>query len=265
MMHHSTRRKFLASLATAPAIAAPADRFHLIAHRGGIVGEHHAENSPASVQAAIERGYWMIEVDIRRSRDGHPVIQHDPDFRRYYGDPRAVSELSWSEMQRLRANPGSTPPLDFKQLCEMCAGRIRLMLDIKGDDHPDEFYAGLERTMRDHDLLRTAYTLGGDRIKSFFRGKLLLSAQRDALRAAAARGEDVAGTYFLFELGSVLDREAVDLCRRLGVTPVAALNTFRYEMEGIDHWKGAERDAVKLRPLGVRHYQIDSLYDRLFV
>jgi glycerophosphoryl diester phosphodiesterase len=56
------------------------DRIHLIAHRGGIVDDTHPENSPASVEAAIQRGYWMLEVDIRRTRDGRAVVQHDANF-----------------------------------------------------------------------------------------------------------------------------------------------------------------------------------------
>ena len=37
----------------------------IIAHRGGVVGDEFAENSPASLEAAVDRDYWMIEVDIR--------------------------------------------------------------------------------------------------------------------------------------------------------------------------------------------------------
>lgn len=37
----------------------------IIAHRGGVVGDEHAENSPAALRTAIDRDYWMIEVDIR--------------------------------------------------------------------------------------------------------------------------------------------------------------------------------------------------------
>jgi hypothetical protein len=54
--------------------AETAGRYRLIAHRGGIVDESHAENSPGSIEAAIKRGYWMLEVDIRRTRDGEPIL-----------------------------------------------------------------------------------------------------------------------------------------------------------------------------------------------
>jgi glycerophosphoryl diester phosphodiesterase len=102
------RRKFIA---LAPAVGGtlfsqPARQYYLIAHRGGIVDTLHAENSPGSIQAAIDRGYWMLEVDIRRTKDGEPILQHDPDFKRFYEDARRVEDMTWAEVQRLRSKPG---------------------------------------------------------------------------------------------------------------------------------------------------------------
>jgi hypothetical protein len=48
------------------------------------------------------------------------------------------------------------------------------------------------------------------------------------------------------------------------VTPVAAINTFRYTESKRDEQKGAEEDVARLKQLGVVHYQIDSRYEPLF-
>ena len=79
------------------------------------------------------------------------------------------------------------------------------------------------------------------------------------------RGEDVARNYFLFELGSELHEPSLELCRKHGVTPVAAINTFRYTMAKRDETKGPEEDVARLKKLGVLDYQIDSRYDYLFL
>jgi len=260
-----TRRQALVLGAAASLTSAAAEKPFLIAHRGGVVGNEHAENSPASVEAAIRRGYQMIEVDIRRTKDGRAIVQHDPTFKRFFGVDRPVEDMTWDEITKLRATPGNTRPMDFAELCTRCADRIRLMLDIKSESFPDAFYVDLESTLRRHNLLANAYTLGGAKVKSIFKGKLKLSANRNDIKSAISRGEKVADLYYLFELGSVLDAEAVALCRAHNVTPVAALNTFRYEIEKIDHWAGARRDISKLNALGVNDFQIDSIYDSLLL
>lgn len=261
-----TRRTLLGAAATACLSAAELDpAYKLIAHRGGIVDGEHPENSPGSLEAAIARGYWMIEVDIRRTKDGEPILQHDANFKRFYGDERLVEQMTWAEVSRLRSNPGGTKPIHFQEACAMCEGRVRLMLDLKSADWPEEFYNNLGNVMERHNLLATAYMLGGGTRPATFLGpKCFQSANTARLQAAIGRGEDVKSRYFLFELASELSPETFALCRRYGVTPVAGINTFRYTMAKRDEWKGPEEDATRLKALGVRHYQIDSRYDGLF-
>lgn len=262
-----TRRAFLSTAIGATCLSAaeldPA--YKLIAHRGGVVDDQHPENSPSSLEAAIARGYWMVEVDIRRTKDGEPVLQHDDNFQRFDGDSRKVEDMTWSEVSRLRAKPGGAKPIHFRDACAMCEGKIRMMLDIKGTTWPEDFYVQLGATMEAHNLLSTAYMLGGgSRPASIIGPKCFQSANATRLREAIGRGEDVKSRYFLFELASELSPETFALCQKHGVTPVAAINTFRYTMAKRDEWKGPEEDATRLKSLGVRHYQIDSRYDSLF-
>jgi glycerophosphoryl diester phosphodiesterase len=263
------KKKHLAFVAVAvlallawPGPAPSAGPEYLIAHRGGIVDERFAENSPGAVKAAIERGYWMIETDIWESKDGRLVVQHDPSFRRFFNENRPVTEMTWSEIERLKANPGGTRPMQFHELTALCRGKISLMLDVKGASHSKQFYESMEKSLRETGLLKTTYVLGSSESKTFFRGKAFLSIDRKALRAAAQRGENVASLYFLMELGSQLDQETVEMANKLGVTVVGALNQFRYEMAKQDHLLGAQQDILKLRKLGVRYFQIDSIYDQ---
>lgn len=257
-----TRRDIL--LLTPAALAAPPP-LRLIAHRGGIVDQSHPENSPVSIQAAIDRGYWMIEVDIRATKDGEPVLQHDPTFQRFYGVNRRIEDMTWNEVKQLRANPGGSHPIHFQEACRMVQGKIRLMLDIKTSTMPDLFYQNLAESMQRANLLQGAYLLGGDRWRKYFAaGGALESANRKALTAAANRGEDLPKRYFLFELGSDFDQPTVDQCRQWRVEPVAAINTFRYTMAKRDEWQGPVEDIARLLRLGVRSYQIDSMYEPIF-
>lgn len=241
--------------------AARADEtIKLIAHRGGVVEGDLAENTLPALEAAIDRSYWMIEVDVQESKDGHTVVHHDRDFRRFYGVPRPLAEMTWDEIRKLRTKPGGARPLDFGEFAAACRGRMRLMVDTKGPDHPEEFYQAMERALIENDLLRTAYFIGTAESKAYFKGKSRISVDREKLKAAIARGEDVGRLYFLFEHGRVLDEATVRLARKAGVPVVPSVNVFHYL--GRDHMKAAEADIRRLLALEVTQYQIDSVYEK---
>ncbi len=270
-----SRRQFLRAIAAAPPLMRTTfvldseiqggkrtGDVYLIAHRGGVVDDQHPENSVSSLEAAIARGYWMLEVDVRRSRDGQAVMQHDPTFERFYGDPRRVDEMTWNEISQLRAQPGGHRPITFDELCQRCGGRIRLMLDIKGTSFPDEFYRRMIDSLRTHNLLETTYCLTADRVHVLTDGVARRAMNREALAAAVARGEPVAARNYLFELGRRLDDAALELCRKHDVIAVAAINAFRYEQAKEAPLHGARSDIERLRAMGVQYYQIDSMFDR---
>lgn len=240
-------------------------QYKLIAHRGGVVDAEHPENSPGSIEAAITRGYWMLEVDIRRTRDGEPILQHDAGFQRFYGNPGKVTEMTWAEIGRLRATPGGHEPIHFREACKMCAGRIRLMLDIKSAEYPEDFYIALRKHLERHDLLRSTYVLrtGGERAAKHIGSYCFRSIESGPLREAIARGEDVQTRYFLFEQASAIQKESVDLAHKHGLVSAAAMNTFRYRMAKRDEELGPKEDFLRATSIGVRHFQMDSRHEHL--
>ena len=59
-------------------------KFHLIAHRGGVVEGKNLENSLAALDEAIKRGYTGAEIDVRQSKDGKLFLYHNRTFERDY-------------------------------------------------------------------------------------------------------------------------------------------------------------------------------------
>jgi glycerophosphoryl diester phosphodiesterase len=234
-----------------------------IAHRGGVVDEHYQEHSLRSIEEAIRRGYWMLEADVRRTRDGHPIVHHDPTFARYYGDPRPVAELTWEEAGRLRSQRDGQPPLDFEQFAAACRGRTRLMLDVKVEDASESFYKTLEEALVRHALLDSAYLIGSDAAKKHFGERVKVSVNSGGLRDTIARQEDVSRRCFVFGIAAEIDEATVRLAQQHGVDVVPAVNTFRYR--AANPMQRAARDVQRLRSLGVTRFQIDSVYEPLFL
>lgn len=243
------------------AAAEQAVRFQrLIAHRGGVVNEQHREHSFEGLKAAIDRGYWMVEVDVRETKDGLPIVHHDHDFQRYYHHPGKVNEMTWDEIEQLRSDPGDRPPILLSDFAARCQGRIRLMLEIKGPAHDQAFYSSIERILSQNKLLNETYMLGIPEAKQFFRGKLRTSIQREGLRESYAAGEDVARLYFLFEGAHLLDEQTVAFACKSCVPVVAAINKHHYQ--GEEPKQHAYNDLTRMKGLGITTLQIDSIYDR---
>lgn len=79
-----------------------------IAHRGGSLEAE--ENTAEAFAHAVTLGYRHIETDVRATADGVVVVHHDPTFARMFGDPRAVADLTWDQVSRLRTKGGAQVP-----------------------------------------------------------------------------------------------------------------------------------------------------------
>jgi glycerophosphoryl diester phosphodiesterase len=70
-----------------------------IAHRGDPVG--HRENTLPAFAAALAQGADMIELDLRRTRDGAIVVLHDQSLLRLWEREASVGDLDLSELAGL--------------------------------------------------------------------------------------------------------------------------------------------------------------------
>ena len=233
----------------------------LVAHRGGVVSAEIPENSRAAIEAAIERGYWMIEVDLQETRDGAIVVHHDDNFRRFYGHPGKVAEMTRAEIEELRMQANGEPPLFLDELVELARGRVRLMLDWKTRSPTASALPDLEAALRQADLLSTSDVIGTSQARAHFVGKARVGRRLEQIEQAADRGEDVAARYFLFEHGRDLTARDLLRARELGVAVVPSVNLFHYD--DLERREAAARhDLERLRAMGVEQFQIDAVYDR---
>jgi glycerophosphoryl diester phosphodiesterase len=79
-----------------------------IAHRGEPV--EHIENTLPSFQAAVSAGADMVEVDVRLTSDGVPVLLHDASLQRIWGPSRDIVELTADEVAAVRGPGGARIP-----------------------------------------------------------------------------------------------------------------------------------------------------------
>jgi glycerophosphoryl diester phosphodiesterase len=99
-----------------------------IAHRGDPISAR--ENTLPAFACAVQKGADMVEIDLRRTRDGEIVVLHDPTLTRLWGLEKKVADLDLSAVQALGSGSERIPTL--RQVLRDIP--VPLMVDFTGDD-----------------------------------------------------------------------------------------------------------------------------------
>ncbi|MCM2432407.1 glycerophosphodiester phosphodiesterase family protein [Agrobacterium rosae] len=103
-----------------------------IAHRG-----YHDqnklvwENTLTAFSRAIEAGF-AIECDLQLASDSVPVVFHDDEMTRLTGIKGDVRERTSGELGLLSVGQTKDKVPTLKQLLKLCAGKVPLVLELKG-------------------------------------------------------------------------------------------------------------------------------------
>jgi glycerophosphoryl diester phosphodiesterase len=102
-----------------------------IAHRGlhdasaGVI-----ENTAAAFSAAMAAGYG-IETDLQVSADGEAMVHHDDALGRLTDGKALLADLTAAQIRKVRFKASSAHVLTLGELCDLVAGRVTLLLELK--------------------------------------------------------------------------------------------------------------------------------------
>ncbi|WP_328432160.1 glycerophosphodiester phosphodiesterase [Streptomyces sp. NBC_00453] len=96
-----------------------------VAHRGDPYRVR--ENTIDSLRSALDQGADAVEIDVRLTKDGVPVLLHDATLKRLWEHERPLASLSADEVRGL--TDGRVPTLAEALAA---ADGTRLMLDLPG-------------------------------------------------------------------------------------------------------------------------------------
>ena len=96
-----------------------------VAHRGAPY--HARENTLHSLRTALELGADAVEIDVRLTRDGVPVLLHDETLKRLWEVDRPVLALTAAELSEVTAERVPTLAAALA-----ATGDSRVMLDLPG-------------------------------------------------------------------------------------------------------------------------------------
>lgn len=109
----------------------------VVAHRG--LGYLAPQNTLSAVRAAVVMGVDMVEVDVRLTADGVPVLLHDADVDSTTNGTGDVVAMTLSQVQALEITHNDELVGDFsceriptfREMLGLATGRIDIMVDLK--------------------------------------------------------------------------------------------------------------------------------------
>ena len=76
---------------------------HWVAHRGDC--ENHIENTLESIQAAIDNGIKLIEIDIQLTQEGFPIVFHDNNLKRMFNINTSIAKIRFEDIHQQSLQP----------------------------------------------------------------------------------------------------------------------------------------------------------------
>lgn len=102
----------------------------VVAHRGA--SSTYPENTLEAFEAAIELGAPVVELDVRLSADGVPVVMHDPDVSRTTHGTGFVHDLRADDLVALAPrDDGAAHIPTLRRALSLLSGRAGVALEIK--------------------------------------------------------------------------------------------------------------------------------------
>lgn len=120
----------------------------VVAHRGA--SSTHPENTLESFGAALEAGAEIVELDVRLTADGVPVVMHDADVSRTTDGSGYVHDLMFAQVKRLNAGRAWDVRAEVPSLLEvldLVGRRGGVNLEIKNIPGQPGFEADRERVV----------------------------------------------------------------------------------------------------------------------
>jgi glycerophosphoryl diester phosphodiesterase len=135
----------------------------IVAHRGA--SAYEPENTLRAIEKAIELGADMVEVDVRRSKDGHIVVIHDDSVDRTTNGKGYVRKMTLEELKKLDAGKGERIPT-LQEVIGAVRRRVVLLIEIKVLNLEESVIRVIEKEGIEKEVMITSfYHFASKRIK----------------------------------------------------------------------------------------------------
>jgi glycerophosphoryl diester phosphodiesterase len=133
----------------------------VVAHRGD--WRNHPENSVLAIESAIAMGVDIVEIDLKKTKDGVLILMHDETIDRTTSGHGKPGDYTWEQLQQFTLkNEHGGPTRQHIPTFEACMtlAKNRVMINIdKGYDYYKDAYQILLKTGTvDHAIIKAGKT-----------------------------------------------------------------------------------------------------------
>ena len=134
-------------------------KIFVVAHRGD--SYHAPENTIPAFELAIKNGADFVEIDIRKTKDGHIVIMHDPTVDRTTNGTGKVSELTLDYIKSLDAGFWYSKKFEnvkvptFREVLEMAKDKVGLFIELKQEGLEED----VVKLLKEYDMINDVVVL----------------------------------------------------------------------------------------------------------
>ena len=107
----------------------------IVCHRGAKT--FAPENTLSAIDLAISQGFKIVEIDVRQTKDGVPVVLHDPLVDRTTNGQGEIKEMNYADVCKLDAGSwfdpffAGEPVPRLEDVLAHVKGHLEVFFDIK--------------------------------------------------------------------------------------------------------------------------------------
>ena len=236
-----------------------------IAHRG-YVNKDCPENSYSSISKAIDLGYDMVEIDIRRTKDNKIVLAHDENLTRLFGINKKVSNVTWKEIKGTNFINSEDTIFTLEECLILCKEKIGLLIEVKDNVYPENFLEQIYQLIEKNKMTEQVLIYPPrEELIDFYIGKLKVGIKYDELYKIEE--EDLKEKVFVIGMPYIWDLEKVNNVHAKDLICLTTVKKIYFDRNYPDynHFKLAEKAINNLKEIGLDAIHIDACYhDLLF-